>query len=653
MPQKKPIKKKSPPSRQSTSKIVPAKKRSKYPALIISAIFLLSIGLIVQFDHSFDRIKYHAAGLMRFFHHPSYKNHSIDYKEYQHLANHLSLSNQKKIENFLNENPNSSLTMGLRNNWLLFLAQKNHWDSFLTSYKPTNNQAVECYYLQALYHSGQKNLALSGTKRLWLAGYKASAACNALFEEWQKSSDFKEEYFWPRIQLAIDENDLSSLSQLEKTLSPQKKAWIKTWLAIRKNPDQLLQSNLPDNDIGQRIVVDGLKKWAAIDIAKAIESWNTLQKKYHFNETTSQDFYLTASIHLALNGDPRAETWFAKILPAYSTTQSRTWQIRFALMHQNWPTVLNRINSMPMAEQKNNMWQYWKARALQATGHLSEATTIYEKLSKQRQYYGFLAAYQQHKPLAIEQQDYPQNMALLSPYTEQIAQIQKLYLTRPFEALQLTQDLLNQLNSVGQYTLANLFAQWEWYAEAMTIINRSPYQNDLKLRFPMPHDGLIMPLSKTANISSALVYAIARQESNFHEDVFSRAGGLGILQLTLSTAQQFDPSLTEKSLYDPATNIRISIAYLKKLSQQFNQHPLLVASAYNAGPNKTRSWQPKSAPMPADIWIEIRPWEETRNYMKNILAYDAVYQYLLGARPNIDSFMKAIPVSPITISSNV
>jgi soluble lytic murein transglycosylase len=573
--------------------------------------------------------------------------YTMNYTAYETLSKNISIPNKIAIQNFLQSYPNSPLSRSLRNKWLIVLAKENYWEDFIDDYRPTNNEEVECYYLQALYHSGRETLALSGVKRLWKAGYKPTSACQAIFLKWQKSGDFKEKYIWPRLQLALDQKDASSVQQLTQMLPSSKQIWVSRWIAIRKNPTLISSVQLPDNSPGRRIVIDGLKQLASTDVTAAIAQWPTFQKKYHFSTAMSQDFYRTASLHLVLIGDPRAETWFSKILPSYGTAQSRAWQVRFALTHRNWVNVLSLIQAMPLQEQQENIWQYWKARALQGIGQSGNAAIIYKQLSTQRQYYGFLAAYQLKQPLAIQQEDYPTNNSLLEPYRQQIAQIKNLYeANHKRRALQLTEDLLNQLDPIGRYTLAHTFAEWEWYSESMNIVNRSPYQNDLKLRFPFPHRSLVLSLATKANISPAFIYSIARQESNFHEDVFSSAGGLGILQITLSTAQQFSPNITKEDLYHPQINLMVSLTYLKKLTQQFKGHPLLIASAYNAGPQKTRNWQPKNGPMSADIWIEIRPWEETRNYLKNILAYNAVYQYLLGQTPNINLFMQNIPANP-------
>lgn len=571
----------------------------------------------------------------------------MDYDEYQDLNQHITLSYKTRIQAFLETYPDSPLTKKLRNQWLMYLASQQRWDIFQDDYRPTSNQTIECYHLQALYDDGQQTLALSGTERLWQAGNTLSPVCAKLLSLLQNSDYFNTLQIWQRLALAIDKKDGASQTQLIAMLPTNQQALAKNWINTRKNPTSLPTLYLPNDPKGRLILMDILKQWADRNVDKAIAYWQKIQTKYNFDQAAAQEFYLIASLHLALNADPKAESWFAKILPQYATAQSRAWQVRFALMHQQWRNVVKRITDMPDEEQNTNIWQYWKARGLAEIGNTTAANAIYETLSSQRQYYGFLAAYQQHKIPTISQKNYPTDPNLLQPYATQLAHIKNLFEANQFkQVLPLTQDLINQLDPLGQYTLARLFHDWGWYFESMAIVNRLPYQDDLVLRFPMPHKAIILAVAQKNNVSPGLVYAIARQESSFHEDAYSHAGGIGILQLTLATAKQFEPNITQTALLDSNTNIRISLHYLNRLSRQFNGHPLLIAAAYNAGPGSARRWQPKNKALPADIWIETRPWEETRNYLKNTLAYTLVYNYLLGQIPEIRPFMQPIPASP-------
>jgi soluble lytic murein transglycosylase len=57
-------------------------------------------------------------------------------------------------------------------------------------------------------------------------------------------------------------------------------------------------------------------------------------------------------------------------------------------------------------------------------------------------------------------------------------------------------------------------------------------------------------------------------------------------------------------------------------------HQVLATAAYNAGPNRVREWLP-AKPLDADVWVDTVPYNETRNYVKNVMAYTAVYAYRL------------------------
>ena len=65
-----------------------------------------------------------------------------------------------------------------------------------------------------------------------------------------------------------------------------------------------------------------------------------------------------------------------------------------------------------------------------------------------------------------------------------------------------------------------------------------------------------------------------------------------------------------------------------------------MMAAYNAGPKQVNYWIKNHAPKDVDVWIETLPWHETRNYLKNIISFYAVYQYRMHKKLNLDEFMQ-------------
>ena len=65
-----------------------------------------------------------------------------------------------------------------------------------------------------------------------------------------------------------------------------------------------------------------------------------------------------------------------------------------------------------------------------------------------------------------------------------------------------------------------------------------------------------------------------------------------------------------------------------------------MVAAYNAGPRQVVRWLDSIPKKHIDIWIETLPWQETRNYLKNVIAFYAVYQYRLQEKPDLSAFMQ-------------
>ena len=68
------------------------------------------------------------------------------------------------------------------------------------------------------------------------------------------------------------------------------------------------------------------------------------------------------------------------------------------------------------------------------------------------------------------------------------------------------------------------------------------------------------------------------------------------------------------------------------MGARYGANPALATAAYNAGPHRVDKWLPAS-PMPADVWIATIPFRETRDYVRRVLAYRAIYADRLGICP--------------------
>ena len=67
------------------------------------------------------------------------------------------------------------------------------------------------------------------------------------------------------------------------------------------------------------------------------------------------------------------------------------------------------------------------------------------------------------------------------------------------------------------------------------------------------------------------------------------------------------------------------------LLKRYKGNRILATAAYNAGPNRIDRWKnnKNKQGLAMDSWIETIPYKETRRYVKNVLAYNVIYQHIL------------------------
>jgi soluble lytic murein transglycosylase len=119
------------------------------------------------------------------------------------------------------------------------------------------------------------------------------------------------------------------------------------------------------------------------------------------------------------------------------------------------------------------------------------------------------------------------------------------------------------------------------------------------------------------------------------ESAVSSAGAMGLMQVTPATAKQISKKhglryRNKAQLLVAQENIRFGTVYLRELLDDFDQNPVMVSAAYNAGPNAVGRWLGSRTIDDASVWIETLPYYETRDYIPRVLAFTTIYDWRLG-----------------------
>ena len=565
------------------------------------------------------------------------------YLAYTFWVQHLPVSPQPDFIQFIE--PKTPLTQKLREKWLYLLAEKNDWVNFKQYYRPTDNTGLRCYAQMARYKLDQKQDAVQDALTLWLSPEtQSSAACHSLFALLLQEHAFSSDQMEQKIAWALAHDQSAIAYELLLKLGSHIQD-IKMLTLIKHNPRQILL--VQPGPLAGALYLYGLNLMLIRSLDSAITLWQNPHTGKLLSPDQSQQFLAHLALYKTMRNQKDAALWLAKVQPAYRNSVLRDWGIRYALMQENWREIVQ-ITEHDTIENSEPFQLYWRARALDKLAQHTEAHTLYRALAAKRHYYGFLSSIALHQAFNFESEPTPHDPSILAVYKPILDQIAEYHRTKQ---TYLAAHMLNEFSMELTKTEKSALVYWvatylHWTGKAIYLSTTDEeLKNQLVLRFPLTYQQSIQKLATHYQISSALIYATIRQESTFLEDIKSEAGAYGLMQVLPRTAKtiakQAKISYSDaKELFYPEKNIQIGVAYLNTLHKQFKSHPVLIMAAYNAGPKQVRHWVKRHNPKEIDIWIETLPWQETRNYLKNVIAFYAVYQYRMHQPPNLSSFLQ-------------
>jgi soluble lytic murein transglycosylase len=551
---------------------------------------------------------------------------------YEWLKNHLD--DQASIELYLSEYADSRYAQQLLGKWLLSLAKQQRWDLVLNHQYPSNNPETQCLFALAQYHSNQQQNALDSAKQLWLQANSHGETCDVLFGLLKQSSSFDSQLAWQKFKQELTANNPQTAHQLLSLLSDQQAQTAKLWLKLFKQPELVKQNGdwKRESDDAGLIFAHTVLRLADTDLAAALATWDSEKQAINMASDTLIETENNLALALALKGETNAYQRLEQLIKPNKT--HREWQIRAALREQNWSAANLALTKLDDESKQQDKWQYWQARALSELGQKNQAERLFQQLSMQRSFYGFLAAEKLQKPINLA--DNPIHVS-----AEEINQLRQqkqfqvvselLALDRQLEAKRQWWFAIANLDKHDLAVAAKLAEQWQWPTIAIFTSAKANQWNDIALRFPLNYAREIQNHASSQQVDPALIFGLLRQESAFDETADSAVGAKGLMQVMPNTAKEIASQLKQvwqrdSSLFNPNLNIQYGSFYYKKLLEEFDQHPVLATAAYNAGPKKVKRWLPKHQALPADIWIELIPYKETRDYVSSVLQYSLIYQ---------------------------
>ncbi|MBI2379263.1 MAG: transglycosylase SLT domain-containing protein [Gammaproteobacteria bacterium] len=562
------------------------------------------------------------------------------YLVYGDLSRRLATASEVEVAEFLDKYADTPLSDALRLQWLRYLASKGRPAAFLKFDRPLKDKGLDCWRLRMRLAGGYpRQDVYKDLARLWQTGQSLPDSCDALIKDWRRAGGLSDALLWTRLELAAQAGNTDLIIYLRGIMPKREQYMADLWRAALTSPSTLTSSKyFKGKSPKEREILNfGLKRYAREDSLKALAMYERIKKRFHFNEEQDQEILRGLALAMSGGSRPQAEEFLAKVKDKYTDGAVREWRVRYALRAGDWAEALFQIERMPKAQQDEDVWRYWRGRALLELKD-PRAHALLNSLAQGNHYHGFLAAHALgHKP-RLPKAPTPFTEADKSRVANQPAlrRARELFvLHRLWEARREWNHAFTKLDDRDEVIAAGLAVDWGWFDRPVFSLRDNAHPDALFLRFPLAYEKAMVRESRKQAIDPAWAYAITRQESAFIPEARSGVGAIGLMQLMPYTAKHIAKTkkLKYKSpdeLENPDTNIRFGTVYLRQVLDSYGGNPILATASYNAGPNRVRKWLPEAEGIPAEVWVELIPYKETRQYVKNVLSFSLIYANRLG-----------------------
>ena len=543
------------------------------------------------------------------------------------------------VLSFLQKYDGRAIADRMRNDYLVVLGARHDWRNFDQQYARfvlNDDTQVKCYALESRAARGE-NVA-DAARALLVDPKQYGDGCVDLITALAINQQFSADDVWQQIRLAYEQNYTNTGARLVDALGNQRPDPVLFGQAASTPPLLLARGVGPDPQSHQLALL-AITRMARNDPAMAASTFASVAPSLTTPERAIG--WGTIAYQAAAKQMPAAVDWYRLSANAPLSNPAYEWRTRMALLAGDWTMVRWSIEQMPPALRAQPAWIYWHARAVKQGGDTVAANQEFEQIAAGYNFYGQLASEELGQKITV-----PPKTTVTDAEVEQAGNTPGFALAQRFYALNLRLEGNREWNwPLRSMTDRQLIAAAEYarriqlYDRAVNTADRTKTEHDFSLRYLSPFRDIVERDAQSTGLDVEWAYGLIRQESRFIMNARSEVGASGLMQLMPGTAQLVAKkiglgTISRAQMNDIDTNILLGTNYLSMIYNQFDGSAVLATAGYNAGPGRPRAWK-QNLPHGVEgaIFAETIPFQETRDYVKNVLSNTVYYAALFEGRP--------------------
>jgi len=560
------------------------------------------------------------------------------YVQYWQIDLRLESAPPAEVRGFLDRYAGTFLAEQLRREWLRVLGKRGQWDLFRQELPLLVNDdaPVRCYTLLARWQENDES-ALAELKPFWYTPRELPDGCAPLADAAIESGRLGTQQIWERFRVLGAANLSGAANRLLRRLPQGEAPDPRQVNTVAAAPARHLErAHEPKGRAAKELTIFALVRLAHSDPKLAARYWNAgLRTRYAPEDQAwvwAQLATQAAKRHLS-----EALAWFREAGDLALSDEQLAWRARIALRQQNWPEVREAIGHMSPVLRGDPTWIYWQGRSIQTLGATEDAWALFARIAGEANFYGQLAG----EELGITMKLPPAAAAPTPAELAAVASLSGLKRSLALYRAGLRREGMREWNWAirgmddrSLLAAAELARRHEVWDRAINTADRTVMLHDFSARYLAPYREILAGEARSRSLEEPWVLGLVRQESRFVANAKSSAGASGLMQLMPATARWIAAKLGLKNyswtrVTDVDLNARLGTAYLKRVLDDLDGHPVLAAAAYNAGPGRARKWR-GSRPLEGAIYAESIPFPETRDYVKKVMTNTLYYAALSG-----------------------
>jgi soluble lytic murein transglycosylase len=543
------------------------------------------------------------------------------------------------VLSFLQRYDGQAIADRLRNDYLRVLGARHDWKDFDSQYSLfvlNDDTQVKCYALESRAARGE-NVAAAARALLVEPNWYGDG-CVDLITALDGNQQFTAEDVWQQIRQAYEQGATTTGGRLVDALGAARPDPLLLDQATNQ-PRLLLAKGVQMDAASHQLALLAITQVAASDPAAAAATFTAIAPALTLAERAIG--WGTIAYQAATRQLPGAVDWYRLSANAPLSSQAYEWRTRSALLAGDWTMVRWSIEQMPAALRAQPAWVYWYARALKQGGKVTVADQEFGKIAGTYTFYGQLASEALGQQIVI-----PPQTKVTDEEVEKAGQTPGFELAKRFYALNLRTEgnrewnwQLRGMTDRQLLAVAEYARRIELYDRAVSTADRTQTEHDFSLRYLAPFRKIVERDAQSTGFDVEWAYGLIRQESRFIISARSDVGAGGLMQVMPNTADMVARkiglgTISRARMNDIDTNILLGTYYLSMIYNQLDRSAVLATAGYNAGPGRPRKWR-ANLPRPVEgaIFAETIPFNETRDYVKNVLSNTVYYAALFDGRP--------------------